>query len=625
MEHSMRVAAVLILVEIFVGAPALAATFSEGRAAYDQNHIADAERIYSEVIADSASSGADRAAAARELARISWLIDGDSKRALTHLRAARQIGDKPCDTAAMTARVLRESRQAAEVIRRGGSLMGACPEPSGVDAIRTHIIGAYLDQANAGFGDRTAMLESARSQAAKYTPDADIEAARVRLEAALLTDDASGALAAWKDYFWLDDSDAPQALANVGATKIFNDALRGGANAEDQLKLAEMLMRTGFATQSERFARSHGLPKGAAGSPIWKKLQAYWSARQKFEAELLSQYRRYARGGKVEAVLKAEAPILEKAAKSTAEDLIAASGETGKPEDVLRRAYGLEGTGVGSTDSYPSIHIGHLVEDRDIGVSQYGKSAKIHFRSIDNMISNSFESWLWDGSAGIGGWAANGVIVQVRPRYTQGPMRAYLQLHEGEARRNLIAREKQHAAEDLAKLKQLPVATLEGLNDRLQLQLIDRVAAVALSKSTDGASFRRAFLAEFSRANFDQSIYKHEGRHSIDEVLGITGKVAQPVLEYQAKLSELALGDYPRMALHNMNRNVEGTGMHDLAVAKLFDEYRKWMEAHTGEIMGYDPSIPVLAQFDKLSDDQIREIARSLDPLPNGKPSPAKL
>ena len=155
-----------------------------------------------------------------------------------------------------------------------------------------------------------------------------------------------------------------------------------------------------FAIQSERFARAHGLPKGEAGSLIWKRLQAYWSARRTFEAELLAQYRRYARGGKVEAVLKAEAPILEKAAKSTAATLIAASGETGSPEDVLRRAYGIEGTGVGSTDSYPSIHIGHLVEDRDIGVAQYGKSAKIHFRSIDNMISNSFESWLWDGSAG---------------------------------------------------------------------------------------------------------------------------------------------------------------------------------------------------------------------------------
>jgi hypothetical protein len=204
-------------------------------------------------------------------------------------------------------------------------------------------------------------------------------------------------------------------------------------------------------------------------------------------------------------------------------------------------------------------------------------------------------------------------------------MRAYRQLHDGEPRRSLIARERQHSAEDIAKLKQRPVATLEGLSDRLQLQLIDRVAAVALSKSTDEASFRRAFLAEFSRANFDQSIYKHEGRHAIDEALGISGKVEQPVLEYQAKLSELALGDYPRMALVNMNRNVEGNGMHDRAVAKLFDEYRKWMEAHTDQIAGYDPATPLLAQMDKLSDSQIREIARGLDPLPNGKPSPPKL
>jgi hypothetical protein len=74
-----------------------------------------------------------------------------------------------------------------------------------------------------------------------------------------------------------------------------------------------------------------------------------------------------------------------------------------------------------------------------------------------------------------------------------------------------------------------------------------------------------------------------------------------------------------------MDRTLEGDGPHDLAGAKIFDQFRRWMEAHTDQIMGYDPAVPILEQFDKLSDNQIREVARSLDPLPNGKPSPAKL
>jgi hypothetical protein len=266
-----------------------------------------------------------------------------------------------------------------------------------------------------------------------------------------------------------------------------------------------------------------------------------------------------------------------------------------------------------------------VIEDHDEQVSQYGHAAKIHFMAIDNLISNGFTTWLWDGSAAVGGWTADGVIVHIRPGYVQSPLRAFQQTRDSEARRTLITRGNQLAAEDIAKLKQRPVATLDGLNNRLQLQVVDRVAAVAHTQSHDDAGFRRAFLAEYSRANLDQSIVKHEGRHAIDEALGVSGKVEQPVLEYQAKLSELSLTDYPRMALRNMNRSLEGDGPHDVAGAKIFEQFRRWMEAHAGQIMGYDPAVPVLAQFDKLSDNQIREVARSLDPLPNGRSSPAKL
>jgi hypothetical protein len=85
---------------------------------------------------------------------------------------------------------------------------------------------------------------------------------------------------------------------------------------------------------------------------------------------------------------------------------------------------------------------------------------------------------------------------------------------------------------------------------------------------------------------------------------------------------ELALSDYPRLALYNLDRNLEGNGPHDKAGARIFDEYRQWMEHHTGEIAGYDPALPALVQLDKLSNDQIRAISRGLDPLANGSASP---
>jgi hypothetical protein len=72
------------------------------------------------------------------------------------------------------------------------------------------------------------------------------------------------------------------------------------------------------------------------------------------------------------------------------------------------------------------------------------------------------------------------------------------------------------------------------------------------------------------------------------------------------------------MALRNMDRSLEGDGPHDRGAARIFEGYRRWMAGHVHEIMGYDPTIPALEQLDKLTDDQIREVARSLDPLARG-------
>ena len=613
----MRVGATLLLVEILSASPALAATFSDARAAYDDNRVGEAERLYAEVIADKNTSAADRASAERELARIAWMIDGNSKSALAHLAAAKAVGDQLCETAEMVARVWREAKLHSQAVEGGDALIASCPEAGERDAIRTHLIGARLDIAATTPAERAAQLAAARAEAAKFTADADVEAARVRLETALLLHDAPSALGAWKDYFWLEETDAPQALGKAGVTGLFTAGLASNASPQDQLRLTELLMRAGFAEQSKRFADDAALGGKVGSDPTWKRLQAYWFERSKLEGILLGINRGLARG-------KPDGGRTLALAKAFAAALMQAAGATGDPRDALKKYYSFVGT-AGETNGYPSIHGGHVIEDHADRVTQYGKSADIHFIAVDNLASNGFTSWLWDGSAMVGGWTADGTIVHIRPGYVQSPLRGYRQSQDSVQRRLLIERERPLAAEDLAKLKQRPVATLLGLAARLQLQLVDRIAAVAHTKSHDEAGFRRAFLAEYSRANLDQSIRVHEGRHAIDEALGISAKVEQPVLEYQAKLSELALTDYPRMALTNMNRGLEGDGPHDRAGARVFDQFRQWIEAHKDQVIGYDPALPALVQLDKLSDSQIREIARSLDPLPNGKPSPAKL
>ena len=606
----MRVAPALALVELLLASAASAATLTDAQEAYDQNKVAVAERMFVEIADDRTATPDDRAGAGVAVARIAWMIDGNSKLALQRLDAARASGGKTCEVSTMAARVLREARLFDQAIGQEAALLKACTDPAVRDEVRIQTIGARLDGAAAHPAQSRQLIAAAKADERLLTPDAGVEAGRVRLETALLTGDAEGAMAGWKDYFWLDDSDAPQALQPLRATERFTRGLAPNATVADRLKLAELLMRAGFAKESERFAAAAGLPASAASDPLWRKLTAYWAERRKLEAEILRINRALARGAAKDSF------SLEAPARAATAVLMTAAGANGDPAATLLRDYGIVAS-VGTTSGYPSIHMGHLIEDHDDVVTQYGHSAKIHFRAIDNMVSNGFESWLWDGSAMVGGWTADGVIVHVRPGYVKSPLTGWRLTQDTVDRRKLIARQATRAAEDIAKLKQRPVASLKGLNDRLQMQYVDQILAAVRSRASSEADVRRLFLAEYSKANLNQSIRVHEGRHAIDNAMGLgtTQKVDQAVLEENAKLSELALTAYPRMALRNMDRNLEGDGPHDRGGARIFEGYRRWMVAHTGEIMGYEPNVPVLAQMDKLTDSQIREIAMNLDPL----------
>jgi hypothetical protein len=61
-------------------------------------------------------------------------------------------------------------------------------------------------------------------------------------------------------------------------------------------------------------------------------------------------------------------------------------------------------------------------------------------------------------------------------------------------------------------------------------------------------------------------------------------------LEYRAKLSELALADYPRLALFNINSSTIGGGSaHGTANGWIMAAYGKWIDSHRSRV---DPPGP---------------------------------
>jgi hypothetical protein len=577
--------------------------------AYGRNRVAEAETVFRRIAADPASSAADRASAHRQLARIAWLIDGNAPRALREIGAAAGAAER-CSAARLEARVLQEAKRGDLLLARLEPLLKTCDRPELADQIRLRAVAAGLDLAAAGRKD--ALGGSARLLEAVGTERREgLQGASISLQLALLQGDAPAALKAWKDYFWLSAGDVPPGLAGAypAAAPVFEAGLDPAADVAARLRLVDLLVRAGFAQAAERFARSAGLHRLAAADPLWGKAQAYFEARRRLETEVLASNRRVARGG--------SAADLEALLDSTLASLMAGARESGDRKAALLHAYSVYARATDS-DGYDSIHFGHAVERGSWPVEQYGHRARATFIALDNMAANGFSSWLWDGSAATGGWAEEGpVIVQIRPEFTSEPFTGWALYSGGAARTELLEGLKREEATDMAALAAGDVAYLPGLASRIYLQVADQVGRAAKARLPPGGDLRRAFLAEYWRASFRQSMLFHEGRHALDKSLvrGLA-RFNDSNLEFRAKLSELALGDYPRLSLVNINAAEIGSGSaHGKADAKVLQAYVGWMRGHSREIAGYDPKRPPLAQLDKLTDDQLRGVARGLDPI----------
>lgn len=571
--------------------PASAVTLAEALSAYRANRVAEAERSLAEVASDRAATAEDRATAARELGRIDWLIRGETGATAAAL-AGVQTGAERCRALLLALRVYREANEPRTALDAVQANRGECAEDEvetmRVALARTHILAARLSPQDAAAHLSAAMGElSALRPISARAPSV----AATQFSLALAQRDADGAFAAWRNYFWLDDDDTPQALSAYAgrATAVFTTGLAPSASESDRAALVDMLIRAGFADDARVLAGA------MSDNAIWTSARAYFAFRDAVRDSTLRANREMANGGR--------ATFYEREIVAAVNALMQAAGLSGDPQQALRDAYGLFGT-VGEASNYPSLHGGHLVQDEAMSVAQYGRSGALRFIVIDNMIANGFESWLWDGWAQAGGWANDDGIVQVRSAYTGGPLQMLQRSRPGAARDRMVAGIEALAATEHTALGRDGVAELPSTSDRLELQAIDQIAA-----RTGGDD--AAFIAEAWRATVHYSITLHEGRHALDNA---EGNFSSETLEFRAKLSQIALSDTPRLGLANVAGGAQPDTPHGNANRRVLEGFRRWMRSHRDEIAGFDPSRPTLTQLHLLTDDQIRAAARSIDP-----------
>jgi hypothetical protein len=467
-----------------------------------------------------------------------------------------------------------------------------------------------------------ALVEAFRSLEDEVGDEAgDLETSRLLLQAALLLDRGDAALLAWRSYFHAPAGQPmPNAVADAGGrlVRILPRWKGADATVEERAELVLGLAGSRLFQEAALIARDPRGPAAIRDNPAIREIIAYADGLDEVGKLTVEYYQKTALGsGDPDDYQK----LVGAVGNSVAEHLQGVDPGALPSEqeltELLEERFGAF-ISLDETAGFFDLHMGHRVIDETRTVEQYGHSAELRFVSLDNMVSNGFQSWAWEGGAQHGGWAGPDTIWQVRPAYASDPLEIWRRLHSEEEVKDFIEEMDRESELDEARAAENPYSFLPGLSMRLKYQGITRIVEELRADGLDDEALRLEFLAAYEHAVQESSIFAHEGRHAIEKRRESSYRRGWKA-EFSAKLSEVAFAPRPRLAFGGIvSAGIGDRTPHGKANLKIMKGLVAWMEEHPAEIEGLDPDRPLLPQFDRLTDEQMRAAIRSMDPLAEG-------
>ena len=454
-----------------------------------------------------------------------------------------------------------------------------------------------------------------------------LEPSRLLLKAALILEEGTTALAAWRSYFHVTSEDrGPNLVAGAGAElETLLPVWPGPGKAEIDLILALSSSRLFTEAALVALRPSDMKVRQDPRTRVVVRYVRFLNTARKLTDE---HYRQAILGNDTRKGWQTELRSALQPLAEVLEDVsLPPAAPASLPVDpnrigdldrrILQRLASSFGVyiSIGTTAGYFDLHMGHLVSDEAKVIEQYGRRAELRFLVLDNMVSNGFQSWAWESGAQHGGWNKPFGIFQVRPAYVGGGLRAWRRLHSGEELEDLSDEMERESQLDEERAARDPHAYLPGLALRLEHRGVINLRSDLESRGLGGEELKLAFLAAYDAAILENSIFAHEGRHAIDKrhrSLLSFGRNS----ELTAKLSEVAFAPRPRLALGAIVSPTIGDGTpHGKANQEIMKGLVRWIDRHRDEIAGLEAERPLLPQLDLLSDEQLRQAFRSMDRL----------
>ncbi len=435
-----------------------------------------------------------------------------------------------------------------------------------------------------------------------------LDEARLLMQAALLLDRGELARAAFRSYYHLAPGQpSPPAIAEA-LERV--DILLPGLVGAEPAPLVEALAEARLIDEAELVARDPRHDAALREDRQIRELLTYAEAIRTLRGQVAEYYRRMSLG-------PMDMTPLTEATRSAARrawDVVQGPNAVPPADDeslwrLLQERFGVF-VRLARTPPRYDLHMGYSLIDETRTVEQYGRTAELRFVLVDNMVSQGFTDWAWEGRTGTRSYASPTTIYQIRSAQVPDTLFAWRLVSDPQERGAFERRLRSESGRDDQRALANPVGYLRGLAMRLRQQgrvaLYDEIRARGL----EGEALRATFMREYDEAIREASVVAHEGRHAMD-----LRDNAQYRREHAAKLSEVAFASRPRLALTAIFDSTIGTPTpHGRANSSIMDGLYAWIDTYRAEIEGFDPARPLLPQFDLLTDEQIREAFRSLDP-----------
>ncbi len=595
----------------------LAAFQAEGSLQLENSRL-----LFEKVASNPSASKEDQCKALRALAIQDWKFYSNYDGAIDKLRLADSIGNYASETWLKRTRIEEEAKHFSKAMDAAQKAISLSASEADKTYAQYKYARVILNQALHQINSNIAFNKALLTEAVQILQDVldknptHVNAADVLLGSALLLNDGETSLKAWLSYYRFANVESAYSYLKTTA-KTLEQVLpiwnKRPLNQIEQTSLIHALAESRFYNYANALAKTFNLTEQ---SNI-QNIVIYADYVNEVET-LTNTYYRQATTEEinsddyVETLVSKSEVLYEQLETTTKTDTFSFQNF----RSLIRKDFGaVLMLGSTSASNIMGLIYGHIVNERERTVEQYGHQADFTFTELDMIVSNGYPSWFWE-DRGAGGFAIPDGFLRIKTMFK------HLGISAWELITDPIKRSKaEFNIQDnlLTSTATSEVSTmLPALGKKLELDALDALYNDLVSQGYKDAELQLKFIEAYDALRDNATMFAHEGRHSLDRViLGDDYRnLGAATIEFRGRLSQIAFSESPKLEVANMLNGV-GTTNNGIANQMIVDVFDKWIKENKQLINTFNETKLPITQLYKLTDDQIRQCIRLADPFYN--------